>query len=366
MTIDDQFIDDRTAAEMIDEEVFAEVLHEIDLHTDVLFTWDYVRSRPALVKLYEKAKTSQWNATTDLPWETEVDWDKLAAEQALINQQFNVLNQPGSPLEKWGPAQWDEFHIEMQTSALSQFLHGEQGALACTGLITATVPWIDAKYYAATQVMDEARHVEVFARYLDEKTNGAYPINPFLMELLDDIISDGRWDITYLGMQIMIEGLALAAFGFLHMLTTEPLLKQLLRYVMSDEARHVAFGVLSLKEFYAGLSQAEILERQQFAYEAAVRLQQRFLGRDVLERMGADADVVLGYIDEAGDVGNQMFQAMLFSKIVPNCKKLGLLDAGDGWLRQKFTELGIIQYETWTDTSDEYETFALENLHAAN
>ena len=349
-------IEDSTAASMIDESVFNQVVHEIDLHTEVLFTWDYKRSRPQLVKLYEKAKTSQWNGSTDLAWETEVDWDKLAAEQALVNQQFNVLEDPDSPLASWGDKEWNEFRIEMQTAALSQFLHGEQGALACTGLITATVPWIDAKYYAATQVMDEARHVEVFARYIEEKTNGAYPINPFLMSLLDDIISDGRWDITYLGMQIMIEGLALAAFGFLHMLTTEPLLKKLLRYVMSDEARHVAFGVLSLREYYQGLNSAEILERQEFAYEAAVRLQQRFLGREVIERMGANPDEVLAYMDTKEDIGNQMFQTMLFSKIVPNCKKLGLLDAGDGWLRQKFTELQIIQFEDWADTTDEYES----------
>jgi len=202
--------------------------------------------------------------------------------------------------------------------------------------------------------MDEARHVEVFGRYINEKTNGAYPISPQLRSLLDDIIADGRWDITYLGMQIMVEGLALAAFGFMHMLTTEPLLKKLLRYVMSDEARHVAFGVLSLKEFYEGLGEAEIRERQEFAYEAAVRLRNRFLVREVWERLGADADAVLKFLNENQDPGQQMFQTMLFSKIVPNAKKLGLLDAGDGWLRQKFTELGVIQFEDWTDTSEEY------------
>jgi hypothetical protein len=244
----------------------------------------------------------------------------------------------------------------MQTYVLSQFLHGEQGALACTGLITATTPWIDAKYYAATQVMDEARHVEVFARYIEEKTAGAYPISHYLGGLLDDIITDGRWDITYLGMQIMVEGLALAAFGFLHALTSEPLLKKLLRYVMSDEARHVAFGVLSLQEYYAQLSSSEIRERQEFAYTAAVRLQQRWMGGDVFERMGADPGAVFEFIDTHDDPGQQMFQMMLFSKIVPNCKKLGLLDAGDGWLRQKFTELQIIQFEDWADTSNEYES----------
>jgi hypothetical protein len=200
-------------------------------------------------------------------------------------------------------------------------------------------------------VVDEARHVEVFGRYINEKTNGAYPISPQLGSLLDDIIADGRWDITYLGMQIMVEGLALAAFGFMHMLTTEPLLKKLLRYVMSDEARHVAFGVLSLKEFYEGLGEAEIRERQEFAYEAAVRLRNRFMIQEVWERLGADPKAVVKFLNEHQDPGQQMFQTMLFSKIVPNAKKLGLLDAGDGWLRQKFTELGVIQFEDWTDTT---------------
>ena len=167
-------------------------------------------------------------------------------------------------------------------------MHGEQGALVCTAKIVETVPWIDAKYYASTQVMDEARHVEVFAKYLDDKLSGHYPINAHLKLLLDDIVNDSRWDMTYLGMQIMVEGLALAAFGFIHQLTTEPLLKQLLRYVMSDEARHVAFGVLSLKEYYAELSDAELRERQEFAFEAAVRMRDRFLQQEVWERMGLD------------------------------------------------------------------------------
>ena len=348
---------DRTAAAMIDESVLAAVEQEIELNSDVLLTWDYTRSRPALVKLYEKAKTSQWNGSVDLDWSTEVDWDRLSVEQAAANARFDLLRtSDDSPLRGWSDQQWSEFDQEMLTYFLSQFLHGEQGALACTGLITATVPWIDAKYYAATQVMDEARHVEVFARYIDEKTSGAYPINPDLDGLLVDIIGDGRWDITYLGMQIMIEGLALAAFGFLHMLTTEPLLKKLLRYVMSDEARHVAFGVLSLQEFYQGLNSAEIRERQEFAYEAAVALQRRMMAVEVFDRCNVDHQRVNAYLDEKGDIGNDVFQAMLFSKIVPNCKKLGLLDAGDGWLREKFTDLRIIQFEDWTDTTDEYES----------
>src|SRR6202030_4832063 len=186
---------------------------------------------------------------------------------------------------------------------------------------------------------------------------GHYPINAHLRLLLDDIIADQRWDMTYLGMQIMVEGLALAAFGFMHQMTTEPLLKQLLRYVMSDEARHVAFGVLSLQEYYKELTDAEMMDRQEFAFEAAVRMRDRFLQQEVFHRMGVPVKDAIELVLQAPD--RAAFQAMLFSKIVPNCKKLGLLDAGDGWLRRKFTELGVIQFEDWADTGEEFEMFQL-------
>jgi len=222
------------------------------------------------------------------------------------------------------------------------------------------VPWIDAKYYAATQVMDEARHVEVFAKYLQTKCRGTYPINAHLRMLLDDIITDSRWDMTYLGMQIMVEGLALAAFGMAYQTTQEPLFKQLLRYVMSDEARHVAFGVLSLKEYYEGLSDAEMMDRQEYAFEAAVRMRDRFLQQEVWERMGVDVKEAIRTFN-VGDKNEDPFQQLLFSKIVPNCKKLGLLDANGGWLRKKFDVLGVTQFEDWADTGDEYLDFDAVN-----
>ena len=157
-----------------------------------------------------------------------------------------------------------------------------------------------------------------------------------------------------MGMQIMIEGLALAAFGFMHHVTQEPLLKQLLRYVMSDEARHVAFGVLSLQEAYAGISGAELRERQEFVYEAALRMRDRFLHQEVWERLGVSARAMIPYFIRQNNEEEILFQRMLFAKIVPNCKKLGLLDARDGWLRDRFTEMGVIEYEDHVDTSIEY------------
>jgi hypothetical protein len=358
-------IDDLEAIMAISNRNWDEAEHPVRSEFDTMFTWDYEKgARPKLDKLYEKAKKAQWNAQTDLPWETDVDQEALVVANAEANGGFlRDVDVSGTPVAHWGDAEWVQFGVESQNWTLSQFMHGEQGALVCTAKIVESVPWIDAKYYAATQVMDEARHVEVFSKYLNEKLSGHYPINAHLRLLLDDIIADRRWDITYLGMQIMVEGLALAAFGFMYQMTTEPLLKQLLRYVMSDESRHVAFGVLSLQELYAGLSAAELRERQEFAFEAAVRMRDRFLQQEVWEKMGVDPKTVAPILLQVPE--RVMFQNILFSKIVPNCKKLGLLDAADGWLRTKFTELGVIGFEDWADTGEEYESLQAAPAGAA-
>ena len=335
-----------------------EVQHSVKGGGDTIFTWDYSLARPQLRKLYEKAKTGQWNGSTDLDWSTSVDIEKtITADQLLIGSGIDPSLYANTPLAKWNDKEWLEFGIESRRWTLSQFLHGEQGALICTAKIVETVPWYDAKLYASTQVVDEARHVEVFARYLDEKMGGMYPVNAHLKMLLDDIIKDSRWDMTYLGMQIMIEGLALAAFGYLHELTGEPLLKKLLRYVMSDEARHVAFGVLSLKEADEDMTDAEIKDRQEFAFEASIRMRDRFLQQEVWERMGVKPrDVVPITIN---DPTRKFFQQLLFAKIVPNCKKLGLLDRNDKWLRHRFEEMDVIQFEDHEDTGEEFTKFEI-------
>ena len=340
------------------------VIHAVEDNSDALFTWDYAKgARPQLERLYEKAKTSQWNGQTDLDWSIEVDPYEAFSVFSESGAEEGFGGNPDLPTAKWGDAEWREFSLESFKWRMSQFLHGEQGALLCTAKIVETVPWIDAKYYAATQVVDEARHVEVFGKYVDTKLGDSYPINAHLKLLLDDIINDSRWDMTYLGMQIMVEGLALAAFGFMYQLTPEPLLKKLLRYVMADEARHVAFGVLSLQEFYADLSQAELRERQEFAFEAAVRMRDRFVSQEVWERMGVPVrPMVENFLALPAD--QKPFQNILFSKIVPNCKKLGLLDAGDGWLRRRFEEIHVIEFEDWVDTGEECEDFQLEEAAA--
>ncbi|MDP4705086.1 MAG: ferritin-like domain-containing protein [Ilumatobacteraceae bacterium] len=334
------------------------IQHIVKDNADAIFTWDYSLTRPALRKLYEKAKVGQWNGSTDLDWSINVDEEKqVAMDLAAFASGLTPAHYASTTLSNWGDKEWTEFAIEQRRWSLSQFMHGEQGALICTAKIVETVPWYDAKLYASTQVVDEARHVEVFARYLDEKLGGSYQINAHLRMLLDDIVNDSRWDMTYLGMQIMVEGLALAAFGNMQQMTNEPLLKKLLRYVMSDEARHVAFGVLSLQEVYAHMSDKEIKERQEFAYEASVRMRDRFMSQEVWSRMGVNPRDVVPLV--LNDPTREVFQQMLFAKIVPNCKKLGLLDRNDAWLRRRFEEMGVIQFENAEDTGEEYVKFEL-------
>jgi len=306
----------------------------LDAAFQTTFTWNYDRQREGLDKLYEKAKANQWNATTDLDWSLEVDPEREIHRGAEsmgvpVGWQVNrLVTMDGSKISSWGEKELLTFAIENQKASMSQFLHGEQGALLCTSRLVESVPWIEAKYYASTQVVDEARNVEVFARYAHEKLGGTYPINPDLNMLLSEVLTDGRWDIVYLGMQVVIEGLALS---------------DLLKYVMADEARHVAFGILSLKEFYADLDAAEIRERQDFCYAAIDHMRRRTVNVEMWEALGVDPEWVMNAV-LAMPIQKEL-QGLLFNKIVPNCKKLGLLDAGDGWLRRKFEEIDIIRWE---------------------
>ena len=259
----------------------------IDDNCQSIYTWRYERERPQLVTLYEKAAHSQWVGSTDLDWSTDVDPESLVdLEAPNLRLMREVTRMPGSPIASWGDAELRALGIEMFTALLSQFMHGEQGAMMTAAKIVDTVPWIDAKYYAATQTMDEARHTEVFARYIDEKVGDAYPMNPHLEAQITGLLEDSRWDIAYLGMQIVIESLALSAFGDMARRTREPLLRKLLRYVMADEARHVAFGILSLGEYYEHLSSAELKDRQDFLLEHTVHARARSTTPEVWERMG--------------------------------------------------------------------------------
>src|SRR3974390_2851962 len=253
----------------------------VESPSTTVFDFNYTGGRDQLLRLYDKGTRRQWIGSDRLDWSEHVDLDNPVGMPDEIHPLF------GTP---WWDKMSDKEHAELprHTEAwrFSQFMHGEQGALICTAKIVQTVPDMDSKFYAATQVIDEARHVEVFSRYLHEKIGLVYPLNKDLKALLDDVIADSRWDMTYLGMQVLIEGLARAGVGVPRNNATEPLAKALNAYVMQDEARHVMFGRLALRDYYPQLTQAERDDREKFCVDACYLMRDRFVGDEVWERIG--------------------------------------------------------------------------------
>jgi len=311
-----------------------EQLETILTSFDSNYVWNYGSVKDGLRDLYEKAKREQWNGTEQLAWDTQVD-----PESNILPEQFNPLQGYG-PFEKLDQKERARMRHAQVALQLSQFLHGEQGALIVASQLVGGVPWIDAKYYASTQTVDEARHVEVFHRYLHEKIEWEWPINDSLKELLDATIKDSRWDFKYLGMQIIIEGLAMAAFGNLYQMTQEPLLKELIYNVMRDESRHVAFGVLSLSGYYDDMPANEMRDREDFIIYACELMRNRLVGGQIADAMGWPQQEVEDLV-LSSPLG-QAFRKVLFARVVPNLKRLGLISPR---VREAFEKLEIIEYE---------------------
>ncbi len=312
---------------------------------DTIFDWKYALERENLLGLYEKGKEATWNAS-DLDWSIEVDLEKKMAERSTPESR-ELFNQMLKPPRKLDFAENIELNLNMNSWMLSQFLHGEQGALLATAKIVQGAPDEEAKWYAANQVADEARHVEVYHRYLTEKMGRSFEVNPHLQTLLDQIISDSRWDMTYLGMQIMVEGLALAAFGLMKVqMPDEPLIQEITSRIMGDESRHVAFGVLSLESLYRDMTAAELREREDFIIEATYLMRDRLLMEQVYERMGLDVKLWVEWATHTPFMTG--FRQMLFSKIVPNLKRLGLLTPR---VREEYAKIGILHFESQKDST---------------
>ncbi len=307
---------------------------KFDGATELQFNWEYDDGSDALLELYEKGKNQQWDASTRLDWSLELNPD-------------NPMELKDEAISIWGTDHWNKMNDKekawlrrhLQANSISQFMHGEQGALIATAKIVGTVPDMNAKFYAATQVMDEARHVEAYKRLLHEKFELAYPINKALQKLLEQTLTDRRWDMTYLGMQVLIEGLALAAFQSIRDKSGNTLAGAVNAYVMQDEARHVSFGRLALRDYYPHLSDAERDEREEFVVEALYFMRDRFNQSEVWERLGLPTKV----LDDIHYNSKQMnsFRGRLFSRVVPTVKDIGLWGSR---VRKAFAEMGVMDY----------------------
>lgn len=313
----------------------------IPAHYQAYFTFDYQADNQKLKKLYSQAKADQWDGDTGLPWSTNVD---------IFDPRVKIINPDILPLQavpSFGrlPEKQAKAQIaHMAAWVLSQFLHGEQGALYAACQVTEAIHWMDGKLYGSTQVVDEGRHVEVFQRYLTEKLEKQYEINDNLYVLIDALMTDRRWDMKFLGMQIMIEGLALAAFGTLRQNTEEPLLRELLGKVITDEARHVHFGVVALEDYYKKhLTQAEVREREDWAFEVTLLMRNRFLAHEFYDEYYAHAmsrrqwDALV-----LDSVYMQQFRKTMFRRMIPNLKRIGLLTDR---IRPHYAALGLLEWE---------------------
>ncbi|MEM6996954.1 MAG: ferritin-like domain-containing protein [Myxococcota bacterium] len=304
------------------------------------FDWEYNRDQAEMARLYEAAKRSQWNASTDIDWGIEVDPTNEA--HALIPD--TLLPLESLPAYRRLDRKQQLRHTHALTAwLLSQFLHGEQGALFAACQVTEAVQWMDGKLYGSTQVVDEGRHVEVFHRYLTEKLGKLYEINDNLYTIIDALMTDGRWDLKFLGMQIMIEGLALGAFGTMRKATKEPLLKEILRNVITDEARHVHFGVVSLRDFYRSLPESDRRDREDWAYEITVLMRNRFLAHEFYDEYYAHAMSRRAWDQAVLDSAfMQHFRSTMFRRLIPNLKRIDLLTDR---IRPHYERLGLLKWE---------------------
>ena len=301
---------------------------------ETAFTWNYDTQSEELLRLYSKGKQQQWDAEKRIDWSQEVDPD----DPMQIAEEMMPLH--GTPLyAKLSARQRSDLRYHSQVHNLSQFLHGEQGALVCAARIVQDVPTLESKFYAATQVMDEARHVEAYRRLLKEKFRFVYPIAPPLQQLLERALTDKRWDFTYLGMQVLIEGLALAAFQRIRDYAKNALCQAVNAYVMQDEARHVAFGRIALREYYPQLTAAERREREEFVIEGSYFLRDRLNSEEMWASIGIDPkDAMAAHGASEGQV---RFRKRLFSRIVPTVKDIGLWSER---VQKAYADMGVLHY----------------------
>jgi hypothetical protein len=296
------------------------------------FSWEYDDGRQRLLDLYQRGKDKQWDAAKRIEWDLPVNPN-------------NIMETPDEFVPIYGSRQWEILNEKERENLghhlgswlFSQFLHGEQGAMTVAARIVESVPDMDSKFYAATQTMDEARHVELYSRFLREKVGLYYPINSDLAKLLAESLNDSRWDLPYLGMQVLIEGLALAAFGVHRDMAQNALVKQLLAYVMQDEARHVAFGRLALRDYYRELTAGERAEREEFVVEGCYLMRNRFRAQEVWEQMGFDVAECMEFTEHSPV--QQAFRTLLFSRIVPCVKDIGLWGPK---VQQAYADLGVL------------------------
>jgi len=315
--------------------------HLIQSQFETLFQRDYAVQAPDMRRLYENAKRDQWNVSSDIDWSQPVDLEKGIFADGLVDGY-------GSPIwDKLEPKQQRELNLEFSCWRLSQLLHGEEGAmLACSQLVDM-VPSNDAKFFQSTQVVDEARHTEVLSRYLLEKCGGrVYPMSRNIKLLFDFLLGQGKWFIKTAGLQLIAETFAVGLFRMLAETSIDPLLRTICKRILADESRHMGFSVLGLPDMIASLSPADMAELEDFTAEACRLVLRGQFAREAFEKIGLGAgeikQVEQARIEQAKAndyaVFRQIFRREMYTQVVANLKKVGLMTAH---MAENLVKIGI-------------------------
>ncbi len=304
---------------------------DVDVPVDLHWTWSYGSEVEELRRLYEKGKAGQWNAQTDLDWDTPIDrsgW-LLAPEGSLL---ANVVKMTGGSEASQKEATHDEVAY-----VISQLLHGEQAALQLCGQLTNVCTEMDQKFYAASQTIDEARHIEVFAKFLEEKMGTIYPIGADLKTLLDILLQAQGMQKKVLGMQTLFEGMAVGIMDMVRRDSTNTLLKKMLHRVEQDEARHAAFGVLNMRRIVKDASRDSMEGMEDWAFSILETLnanQQLEMLRTFEDKYGYDSETIVSVtttLDNFAELNSPPYM----HTVVPNLRNLGLITdrTEDHWRR---------------------------------
>jgi hypothetical protein len=315
----------------------ATAARQVSSRLDTLWDFDYQPTHHELESLYETAKKNQWNGSTAIDWSRRIGQDGpvLNIAMAFAGTAF---------FERLSEAEKVQAEISVSSWRLSQFLHGEQGALLVASQLVDSVPELDGKLYASTQVVDEGRHVEVFERYV-KKLDKIYPVDPLLKGLIDEILRAPSWELKLLGMQMLIEGLAIAAFNLMHKQTGDATLRDLLDYVLQDEGRHVNFGYFALRRAVPGMEPARREMLEDFALRACDAMYTRdertgFQSiKQVWSEMGLDGEAIWRD-DIAHSPTVKAFNRFLFTEVlIPRLQRLGLMSPR---VEPRYREIGLL------------------------
>ena len=316
-------------------------VHRVPSQLDTVFQHAYPVESPEMRRLYENAKRDQWNVSRDIDWSQPVDLERGIVADELIDIH-------GTPYwDALSPRQQAEMNYRLAAWRMSVLLYGEHGAMLVCSQLVESVSGTDAKFFQATQVVDEARHTEVINRYVTEKLEGLmYPMPANERELFDVLLADRRWTVKTVGLQLVAETFAVALFRMLAETSKDPLLTSICRRILQDESRHMGFGMLSLPDVVGQMSDAERRELEDFTGWALVRVLTGLFPTEVYRDMGfspADiASIKRLRKDRAagGEAGffRKTFKKDLHGTLVANLQKIGLLTDR---LRPQLASLGI-------------------------